>query len=88
METGATWVLGTLSVLAEGRWAGLPPATAVGPQVEGQAAFLRQVTGRAWGWGHGKAETLGSVLGAPGSLEDPGPLFSLCKTEGCGAVVP
>lgn len=64
-----------------------PPATAVGPQVEGQGASLRQVTGRAWGWGRGEAETLSSVLGASGSLEDPGPLFSLCKMEGCGAVV-
>lgn len=76
--------LSTLSVMDEGRRAGLSPATAARPQVWGRGAFLTQVTGRAWGRGRGEAGTLGSVLGAPGSLEDPGPSLSRCAKELCG----
>lgn len=72
-------MLGTLSVMAEGRWAGLSPVASVGPQATVQGDFLRQVTGRAWVWGLREVGILGSVLGAPGSLEDQGPWFCLCE---------
>lgn len=84
METGATGVLGTMSVTAEGGWVGLPPAVAGGPQVVGRGAFPRQVPGRAWGWGRGEAGTPGSVLVLLAPWRAQGLSFILCEMAGGG----